>query len=453
MNYFVDKQFCLDDLTEFLSIPSVSTDVNYADAVNQCSLFVADKLTRIGLENVSFYNETKHPIVYAEKIIDAHLPTLLIYGHYDVQPADPIELWDSPPFQPEIRNEKIYARGASDDKAQVHLLMVAIDKIIGEGKLNCNIKVVFEGEEEIGSPGLYHFVAKNKKLLEADTLLVCDTAMPGLNQPALVNGLRGIVYFDLEVNGAPYDLHSGMNGGGVINPFNELCRVSGMIKDSENNLVLPGLHNACVTISDNETPANISDDIKQFGTGNFYEQTTLKTSFDIHGFYGGYTSVGAKTVISSKVGMKCSFRLSLLHDKEMLIELFTNFLKSNLHPSLSFNLKIYAECNAVEVSTNSSEFKLASECLEKHFNNKVLVNRIGGTIPVVSLFKDELNLSPILMGFGLEEDRIHSPNESFSLYNYFKGIDVLTDFISCYGNLKIQNENYFSASTLSKSLS
>ena len=438
MNSFAASytQHCLSELTEFLSIPSVSADKNYQAYIERAADFLVDSLTTAGLHKAAKHYADGNAIVYAEKIVDEGLPTVLIYGHYDVQPADPIELWVTPPFEPTIKEGKIYARGACDDKAQVHLIIKALELLNKNAALPCNIKVMFEGEEETGSGSLMRFVSTHQELLAADVLLVCDTSMPSEDKPTLVTGLRGVAYFELEVNGAPQDLHSGMLGGAVINPLQVLCNLLSKLKNEQNQICIPGFYDGVQTNYPSFNMPEIPQHLKAHLSGEkgytAAELITVRPTLDINGITGGYTGDGPKTIIPAQASAKLSMRLVEGQDHEQISVSLQNFLQSQTPKQVSLTIKKLAGCNAVTTNTDMPAYQAAKHALEKNFSGEVLNTRIGGSIPVVSFIKDQLHVETVLMGFGLDNDQIHAPNESFSINNYFKGIQTLMDFFENY---------------------
>lgn len=435
----------LNELIDFLRIPSISAAPVFKTDIEKAADFLIRALNNSGMDDVTRFYEGGNPIIYAEKIITPELPTILIYGHYDVQPPDPVELWLSPPFEPTIRDGKIYARGACDDKAQVYIVIKALETLSQLNSFPCNIKVLFEGEEETGSLSLIRFIKKNKPLLKADTLLVCDTSMPSINQPALVCGLRGISYCEVEVTGADKDLHSGMYGGTIINPLLELSKLLAMLKDDEQRITIPGFYdnvkepNTAIKKLINESirieelfPPELSLHISPTNTHTLAEQMTICPTLDINGIWGGYTGAGPKTIIPSCASAKISMRLVPGQDHNKIAALFTSYLKAKAPRQVNVSVKPIAGCNAVYFNPNLNSSIAASRALNRVFGNKPLYLYIGGSIPAVSAIIDTLEAEPLLMGFGLESDNIHSPNESFLLDNFYKGIECVMEFLSEY---------------------
>ena len=443
MNSFTTSytQQCLSELTEFLSIPSISADKNYLNDIERAADFLVDALTTAGLQKAAKYYAGGNAIVYAEKIVDEDMPTILIYGHYDVQPVDPIELWHTPPFEPTINDGKIYARGACDDKAQVHLIIKALELIHRNAAWPCNIKVMFEGEEETGSGSLMRFVSTHQELLSADVLLVCDTSMPSEDKPTLVTGLRGVAYFELEVNGAPHDLHSGMLGGAIINPLQVLCTLLSKLKNEQNEICIPGFYDGIHTSHPSFHMPKVSPSLQKHVSGEkgytASELISVRPSLDINGLTGGYAGDGPKTIIPSKASAKLSMRLVEGQDHQQISDSLQNFLQSLTPKEASLHIKKLAGCNAVSTNTTSAAYQAAIDALEKNFSGEVLNTHIGGSIPIVSFIKDQLNVETVLMGFGLDSDQIHAPNESFSISNYFKGIQTVLHFFENYSSISM----------------
>lgn len=434
----------LSELKDFLSIPSVSADKKYLDDIESAANFLVNALSIAGLDNASKYYADGNAIVYAEKIVDSELPTVLIYGHYDVQPADPIELWNTPPFEPTIKDGKIFARGACDDKSQVHLVIKSLELLNKTASMSCNVKVIFEGEEETGSQSLMRFVSSHQELLKSDVLLVCDTSMPSEDKPTLVTGLRGITYFDIEIKGAEQDLHSGMLGGAVINPLQVLCNMLAKLKNDQYEVLIPGFYDGVNSNYEPFEKTDLPENLKAHLIGetgfSSHEQISIRPSLDINGIQGGYNGEGPKTIIPAHASAKLSMRLVKGQDHEKITVALETYLKSIKPEQVSLNIRKLAGCNAVSTSTNTAAYLAAKEALIKNFSANVINTRIGGSIPIVSFIKDILKIETVLMGFGLDSDQIHAPNESFSLSNYFKGIETLMDFFALYSS-KSEHKN------------
>lgn len=446
MKNYIDnnRERFIEELKSFLSIPSISADSHYKFHVQEAAHFIEQSLSNAGMDYVSKFYAGGNPIVYSEKKVDEDLPTVLIYGHYDVQPADPIDLWETPPFEPTIKKGKIYARGACDDKSQVFLIVKALEVINHFGDFSCNIKVIFEGEEETGSESLKYFVKKNKELLKADVLLVCDTSMPNENQPSLITSLRGVCYCEIDIIGVKNDLHSGMLGGAIINPIQVICNLISNLKDENNRIMIPGFYDHVLTPDLKEGDLDNLAFLKDYLVGEKgyspYQLTTIRPSLDIHGIYGGYSDEGPKTVIPSKASAKLSIRLVEGQEHEIVFNQLQQYLLSMLPKQASMRFEKITGCNAVSVNTDTEAYRAASLALKNNFGALPYGIKIGGTIPVVSLIKQELNVETLLMGFGLDDDNIHAPNESFSINNFFKGINTLIDFFSIYSHIYLKTQ-------------
>jgi acetylornithine deacetylase/succinyl-diaminopimelate desuccinylase-like protein len=444
------KDRFLEELFELLRQPSISADPTYSKSVLQCAKMVKDNLQEIGINNTTLYETDGFPIVYGEKIIDKSLPTVLIYGHYDVQPPDPIELWDSPAFMPEIRNGKIYARGACDDKGQVFMHIKAAEIMIKTGSLPCNIKFMIEGEEEVGSNNLEAFVKENKNLLQADVILISDTGIIANDTPSITTGLRGLSYVEVEVTGPNRDLHSGLYGGAVANPINILTKMIASLHDTNNKINIPGFYDDVEILTQEErafmaqAPFSINEYKKALDINDVYgetgfstmERNSIRPTLDVNGIWGGYTGEGAKTVIASKAYAKISMRLVPHQDSETITKLFTTHFKSIAPEGVNIKVTPHHGGEAYVSPTNDIGYMAASKAMEESFGKKPIPVRSGGSIPIVALFEKELNLKSILMGFGLDSDAIHSPNEHYGLFNFFKGIETIPLFFKHFTNLK-----------------
>ena len=444
------KDRFLEELFELLRQPSISADPTYSKSVLQCAKMVKDNLQEIGINNTTLYETDGFPIVYGEKIIDKSLPTVLIYGHYDVQPPDPIELWDSPAFMPEIRNGKIYARGACDDKGQVFMHIKAAEIMIKTGSLPCNIKFMIEGEEEVGSNNLEAFVKENKNLLQADVILISDTGIIANDTPSITTGLRGLSYVEVEVTGPNRDLHSGLYGGAVANPINILTKMIASLHDINNKINIPGFYDDVEILTQEErafmaqAPFSINEYKKALDINDVYgetgfstmERNSIRPTLDVNGIWGGYTGEGAKTVIASKAYAKISMRLVPHQDSETITKLFTTHFKSIAPEGVNIKVTPHHGGEAYVSPTNDIGYMAASKAMEESFGKKPIPVRSGGSIPIVALFEKELNLKSILMGFGLDSDAIHSPNEHYGLFNFFKGIETIPLFFKHFRNLK-----------------
>ena len=432
----------LNELFDLLEQPSISANPKYKDAVLKTAQMVEDNLNKIGIDNTKLYETPGYPIVYGEKIIDEKLPTVLIYGHYDVQPPDPLELWDSEPFKPEIRNDKIYARGACDDKGQFFMHVKAAEIMIATNNLPCNIKFMIEGEEEVGSENLEDFVKNNKDLLSADVILISDTGIISNDTPSITTGLRGLSYVEVEVTGPNRDLHSGLYGGAVANPINILCKMIASLHDENKKITIPGFYENVENLSlqEREIMSKAPFDIEQYkneldisdvyGESGFstMERNSIRPTLDVNGIWGGYIEEGAKTVIPSKAYAKISMRLVPNQKSDDITALFEKHFKSIAPPGVKVKVRPHHGGEAYVSPTNEKGYLAASKAMQDTFGKTPIPIRTGGSIPIVALFEKELGLKSILMGFGLDSDAIHSPNEHYGLFNFFKGIETIPLF-------------------------
>lgn len=437
-----NKQRFLDELFELLRFPSVSADPKYKNDVLKTADFVAEKLKSAGADNVEVCSTAGYPIVYGEKIIDASKPTVLVYGHYDVQPPDPLDLWETPPFEPVIRDEKIFARGACDDKGQFYMHVKAFELMMKSGSLPCNIKFMIEGEEEVGSDNLGDFVKANKERLKADVVLISDTAMISLDTPSLETGLRGLSYLEVEVVGPNRDLHSGVYGGAVANPATILCQMIASLHDSNNHITIPGFYDDVESLSDaerkqlNDAPYNEEEYKKDLGVDELWgelgyttiEHTGIRPTLEINGIWGGYIGEGAKTVLPSKASAKISMRLVPNQQSDKITKLFKDHFESIAPKNVKVKITPHHGGEPVVTPTSSIAFKAAERAIEEAFGKKPIPTRGGGSIPIVTLFEKELGIKTVLMGFGLDSDNLHSPNEKFDIANYYKGIETIPLF-------------------------
>ena len=449
LNYISqNKEKFLNELFELLRIPSISADPAYAGDVNKTAGAIADQFNKIGLDKVEVCRTAGYPIVYAEKMIDASLPTVLVYGHYDVQPADPIELWHNPPFEPIIKQTEIhpegaiFARGACDDKGQMFMHVKAVEAMLSSGELPCNVKFMIEGEEEVGSENLGIFVQNEKDRLKADIILVSDTGMLANDVPSITTGLRGLSYVEVEVTGPNRDLHSGLYGGCVANPINILTKMIASLHDENNRITIPGFYDRVIELSDEErsemakAPFSHSDYCKALDIDDVYgeegystmERGSIRPTLDVNGIWGGYTGEGAKTVIASKAFAKISMRLVPDQDPNEITELFKKHFESIAPKGVRVAVKPHHGGEAAVTPIDSIGYKAASMAYEQAFGKKPIPVRSGGSIPIVAMFEKILGLKTILMGFGLDSDAIHSPNEHYGLFNYYKGIETIPYF-------------------------
>ena len=440
----------LEELTDILKIPSVSADPAYANDVLSMAKDLENRLSKVGLEEVRAYKTAGFPMVYGQKIIDPSLPTVLVYGHYDVQPADPLELWTSPPFEPVIRDEKIYARGACDDKGQMYLQVKAIEVLIQTETLPCNVKVLIEGEEEVGSANLEDFVKANTSLLSCDVILISDTAMLSKEQPSITTGLRGLSYVEVEVTGPNRDLHSGVYGGAVANPINILSQMIASLHDEKGRITIDGFYDDVEDVSAQErdlmasAPFSLDDykahlDIQAVQGEKGYstlERTSIRPTLDVNGMWGGYIGEGAKTVLPSKAYAKISMRLVPYQSSEKITELFTKHFQSLAPDSVTVSVTPHHGGEPAVTPVDSVAYQAASQAMEATFGVTPIPLRSGGSIPIVSMFEEVLGANTVLLGFGFDSDAIHSPDEHFGLWNFYKGIETLPYFYHYFTELK-----------------
>jgi acetylornithine deacetylase/succinyl-diaminopimelate desuccinylase-like protein len=436
------KERFLLELLDLLRIPSVSADSKYATDVRQAAKFIREKLILAGAESVELCETAGFPIVYGERIIDSSLPTILVYGHYDVQPADPLNLWDSPPFEPIIKDEKIYARGACDDKGQVYMHLKAFEAMMATNTLPCNVKFMIEGEEEVGSNNLGIFVNANKEKLKADVILISDTAIIANDTPSIDVGLRGLSYLEVEVTGSNRDLHSGVYGGAVANPINVLSKMIASLHDKNNHITIPNFYDDVVELNSAEraamalTPFDLEaykadlgiNDIRGEAGYSTIERASIRPTLDVNGIWGGYIGEGAKTVLPSKASAKISMRLVPNQQSDKMTELFTKHFESIAPAGVTVKVKAHHGGEPYITPTDSKEYRAAERAMEESFGKKPVPTRGGGSIPIVALFEKELGLKTVLMGFGLDTDAIHSPNEHYGLFNFYKGIETISLF-------------------------
>jgi acetylornithine deacetylase/succinyl-diaminopimelate desuccinylase-like protein len=433
---------------DLLRIPSISADPSYADSVLKTAEATATFLKNAGADNVTVFPTDGYPIVYGEKIIDANLPTVLVYGHYDVQPADPLELWDSPAFEPVIKTTPIhpegaiFARGACDDKGQMFMHVKAFEAMMATGELACNVKFMIEGEEEVGSINLGPFIEKQKELLKADIILVSDTGMLSNDTPSITTGLRGLSYVEVEITGPNRDLHSGLYGGCVANPINILTKMIASLHDENNHISIPGFYDKVEELTraerDEMAKAPFSheaycDALKiadVYGENGYttMERGSIRPTLDVNGIWGGYIGEGAKTVIPSKAYAKISMRLVPHQVPDEITELFKNHFESIAPAGTKVVVTPHHGGNPVVTPTDSIAYQAASKAYETTFGKPAIPVRSGGSIPIIALFERVLGLKTVMMGFGLDSDAIHSPNEHYGVFNYFKGIETIPYF-------------------------
>ncbi|MGB0839758.1 MAG: dipeptidase [Chitinophagales bacterium] len=441
--YFeANKDRFLEELFDLLRIPSISADSAYKEEVAKTAVFVSKKLKAAGADAVEICETGGHPIVYGEKIIDASLPTVLVYGHYDVQPPDPLDLWVSPPFEPEIRNERIYARGSCDDKGQFYMHVKAFEMMMQNNALPCNVKFMIEGEEEIGSDNLESFTNANVDKLAADVVLISDTGMIANDVPSIDCGLRGLSYVEVEVTGPNIDLHSGIYGGAVVNPLNALCEMVASLKDANKHISIPGFYDDVVELTTDERDAlesapfdldaykkylNVADVDGEAGYTT-RERASIRPTLDLNGIWGGYIGEGAKTVLPSKASAKLSMRLVPNQSSEKITALFQQHFESIAPAGVKVKVTPHHGGEPAVTPTDSLAYKAASKAMETTFGKAPIPVRGGGSIPIVAMFERILGIKTVLFGFGLDQDAIHSPNESYGVFNFYKGIETIPWF-------------------------
>ena len=443
-----NKERFVQELFDLLKIPSVSADSAYAKDVYNAADFVADSLKTAGCDTVEICQTKGFPIVYGEKLIDPKLPTILVYGHYDVQPADPIELWDAPAFEPIIKKTElhpegaIFARGACDDKGQMYMHVKALEFMTSTDQLPCNVKFMIEGEEEVGSENLADFVKNNTTKLKNDVILISDTGMIAKDIPSITTGLRGLSYVEVEVTGPNRDLHSGIYGGAVANPINVLAKMIASLHDENNHITIPGFYDKVEELSDEKraemakAPFSLEDYKDSLKINAVYgekgystnERNSIRPTLDVNGIWGGYTGEGAKTVIASKAYAKISMRLVPNQDCEEITLLFKAHFESIAPEGVTVKVTPHHGGQGYVTPIDTIGYKAAAMAYKDTFGTAPIPQRGGGSIPIVALFEKELKSKTILMGFGLDSDAIHSPNEHFGLFNYFKGIETIPLF-------------------------
>ena len=454
-----NKKRFLNELISLLKIPSVSADKAYKKDVLNTADFVLESLKKAGCDHVELCETPGYPIIYGEKIIDKNLPTVLVYGHYDVQPADPIELWTSPPFEPVIKNTAIhpegaiFARGACDDKGQMYMHVKAMEYMTSTGNLPCNVKFMIEGEEEVGSEGLAWFVPRNIEKLANDVILISDTGMIANNIPSITTGLRGLSYVEVEVTGPNRDLHSGLYGGAVANPINILTKMIASLTDEDNHITIPGFYDNVEELSTEEraemakAPFSLENYKKSIDIDAVHgekgyttnERNAIRPTLDVNGIWGGYTGEGAKTVIASKAFAKISMRLVPNQDWRAITQLFKNHFESIAPKSVKVVVKPHHGGQGYVTPIDNIAYQAASKAYETSFGKIPIPQRSGGSIPIVALFEQHLKSKTILMGFGLDSDAIHSPDEHFGIWNYLKGIETIPYFYTYFTELSKNN--------------
>ena len=452
-----NKERFLNELIELLKIPSISADPAYSEDVIKTAKGIKTSLEKAGCDTVEICETDGHPIVYGEKIIDPSLPTVLVYGHYDVQPPDPLELWDSPPFEPVIKKTElhpdgaIFARGACDDKGQLYMHVKAFEYMVETNQLPCNVKFMIEGEEEVGSNNLGIFVAANREKLANDIILISDTSMIANDVPSISTGLRGLSYVEVEVTGPNKDLHSGVYGGAVANPANILAKMIASLHDENNRITIPGFYDKVENLSDDErtkmaeAPFSLEAYKKELEIDDVYgekgyttnERNSIRPTLDVNGIWSGYIGEGAKTVLPSKAYAKISMRLVPNQDWQEITELFTEHFLSIAPKGVRVKVTPHHGGQGYVMPIDGIGYKAAEKAYEKTFGKSPVPQRGGGSIPIVALFEEELESKTVLMGFGLDSDDIHSPNEHFGVWNYLKGIETIPYFYQYFTEMNV----------------
>lgn len=437
-----NKDRFLEELLELLRIPSVSAKSEHRGDMEKCAQAVKQKLLDSGAGKAEVYPTQGHPVVYGEKIIDPSLPTVLVYGHYDVQPADPIELWKSGPFEPVIKDGKIYARGSADDKGQFYMHVKALEILTQTNSLNSNIKFLIEGEEEIGSPNLGAFVAANRELLKADVILISDSAMLSMENPSIDIGVRGLAYIQVEVTSSNRDLHSGVYGGAVANPITILAKMIASCHDENNHITIPGFYDDVVepTAEERELMARAPFDEKEYkedlginelwGEKGFTtnERTGIRPTLELNGIWGGYTEEGSKTVLPAKASAKVSARLVPNQSSQKITRLLLEHFKKIAPPTVTVETFELHGGEPYMTPIDSPAYQAAAKAIQTTFGKEPIPVRGGGSIPICSILEKELGIKIVFMGFGLDSDNLHSPNEKFDLVNFYKGIETIPYF-------------------------
>ena len=445
-----NKERFLNELLDLLRIPSVSARSEHKNDMVKCAEAVKQRLLEAGADMAEIIPTEGHPIVYGEKIFDPTKPTVLVYGHYDVQPPDPLELWHSGPFDPVIKDGKIYARGACDDKGQFYMHVKALEMMVKTKTLQTNIKFCIEGEEEVGSPNLGKFVASNKEQLKADVILISDTSMLGMDTPSIDVGVRGLSYIEVEVTGPNRDLHSGVYGGAVANPVTILARMIASCHDENNHITIPGFYDDVVEATPEErkkmaaAPFNEETYKKDLGVTALWgekgystnERTGIRPTLELNGIWGGYTGEGSKTVLPSKASAKISARLVPNQSSVKTTELLLNYFKRIAPPGVTVKASEHHGGEPYMTPIDSNAYKAAAAAIKDTFGKDPVPVRGGGSIPICALFEKELGIKIVFMGFGLDSDNLHSPNEKYDLFNFYKGIETIPYFHKHYGSME-----------------
>jgi acetylornithine deacetylase/succinyl-diaminopimelate desuccinylase-like protein len=436
------KDRFLNELLDLLRIPSVSAKTEHKEDMVKCAEAVKQRLLEAGADKVEIYPTDGHPVVYGEKIIDPSKPTVLVYGHYDVQPPDPLDLWHSGPFDPVIKDGKIFARGSCDDKGQFYMHVKALETMVKTNTLATNMKFCIEGEEEVGSPNLAKFVAANKELLKADVILISDTAMLSMENPSIDIGVRGLSYIQVEVTGPNRDLHSGVYGGAVANPITMLAKMIASCHDANNHITIPGFYDDVVEATHEErammakAPFDENEYRTDLGVNSLWgeagyttnERTGIRPTLEVNGIWGGYTGEGAKTVLPSKAYAKISARLVPNQSSEVITEKLLNYFRSIAPAGVEVKAENHHGGEPYMTPVDSKAYKAAAAAIKDTFGKEVIPVRGGGSIPICALFEKELGIKIVFMGFGLDSDNLHSPNEKYDVFNFYKGIETIPYF-------------------------
>ncbi len=436
------KDRFLNELLDLLRIPSISAKSEHKEDMVKCAAAVQQRLLEAGADKAEIYPTVGHPVVYGEKMIDPAKPTVLVYGHYDVQPPDPLELWHSGPFEPLIKDGKIYARGSCDDKGQFYMHVKALETMVQTGTLACNVKFCIEGEEEVGSPNLATFIKNNKELLKADVILISDTAMLSMENPSIDIGVRGLSYIQIEVTGPNRDLHSGVYGGAVANPITMLAKMIASCHDENNHITVPGFYDDVVESTPEErammAKAPFSEDAYKTDLGvssvwgekgyTTNERTGIRPTLEVNGIWGGYTGEGAKTVLPSKAYAKVSARLVPNQSSEVITEKLLNYFRSIAPAGVVVKAENHHGGEPYMTPVDSKAYKAAAAAIKDTFGKDAIPVRGGGSIPICALFEKELGIKIVFMGFGLDSDNLHSPNEKYDIFNFYKGIETIPYF-------------------------
>lgn len=444
------KERFLEELLALLRVPSISAKPENKQDMIICAEMVKQSLLNAGVQKAEVYPTAGHPIVYGEIMVNASKPTVLVYGHYDVQPVEPLELWDTPPFEPTIRDGKIYGRGTADDKGQFYMHVKALETMVKTASVPLNIKFLIEGEEEVGSSNLGTFMQENKELLKADVVLISDTSMISLDTPSLDTGVRGLSYIEVEVTGPNRDLHSGVYGGAVANPITILAQMIASLHDGNNHVTIPGFYDDVQVLSNeervllNKAPFDEQEYKDDLGVKELWgekgyttlERTGIRPTLELNGIWGGYTGEGSKTVLPAKANAKISARLVPRQDHEKITELIINHLQAIAPPYVTVKATPHHGGNPYVTPIDSVEYKAAEKAIEASFGKSPIPLRGGGSIPITSLFESILNCKTIFLGFGLDSDNLHSPNEKYNIENYYKGIETIPYFHKFYAEMK-----------------